>query len=108
VASAGLVLEEIARRSTQDPFSSSGDCPATVRGDIEFRGVSLIYPSRDNRTVLHEVSFACPAMKTTAIVGASGSGKSSIVGLMERFYEPIAGEVCEYTVSQLLPDVFKK
>ncbi|KAK8067614.1 hypothetical protein PG996_006726 [Apiospora saccharicola] len=94
VASAGVVLEEIARRSPQDPFASLGDCSATIKGDVEFRGVSLIYPSRDNRTVLHKVSFACPAMKTTAIVGASGSGKSSIVGLMERFYEPTAGEVC--------------
>jgi ATP-binding cassette subfamily B (MDR/TAP) protein 1 len=98
VSSAGLVLDEISRRSPQDPFASSGDSFATVKGDVEFRGVSLIYPSRDNRTVLHEVSFACPAMKTTAIVGASGSGKSSIVGLMERFYEPTAGEVCEWTL----------
>ena len=97
VASAELVLEEIARRSPQDPFASSGDCSATVKGDVEFRGVSLIYPSRDNRTVLHKVSFTCPAMQTTAIVGASGSGKSSIVGLMERFYEPTAGEICGWT-----------
>jgi ATP-binding cassette subfamily B (MDR/TAP) protein 1 len=97
VASAGVVLEEIARRSPQDPFSSSGLCSAIVKGDVEFRGVSLIYPSRDDRTVLHNVSFACPSMKTTAIVGASGSGKSSIVGLIERFYEPTAGEVCKWT-----------
>ncbi|ORY59940.1 P-loop containing nucleoside triphosphate hydrolase protein [Pseudomassariella vexata] len=94
VSSAEISLEEIARRSTQDPFASSGDCSATVKGDVEFRGVSLIYPSRDNRIVLHKVSFACPAMKITAILGVSGSGKSSIVALIERFYESTAGKVC--------------
>ncbi|KAK0729902.1 ABC transporter type 1, transmembrane domain-containing protein [Lasiosphaeris hirsuta] len=77
VASAGLILDEIARRSPQDPFASSGDCPAAVQGDVELRGVSLIYPSRDNRTVLHEVSFAW----------ASGSGKSGVIGLLERFVD---------------------
>ena len=95
VASAGLVLEDIARRSPQDPFGEEGGRLERVKGDVELRRVSLIYPSRDNKTVLKDVSIVCPAMKTTAIVGASGSGKSSIVGLLERFYEPTGGELCK-------------
>ncbi|KAI9733531.1 MAG: hypothetical protein M1834_003131 [Cirrosporium novae-zelandiae] len=93
IASAGAVLKAIARRSPQDPFASSGEQLNHVKGDIELRDVSLVYPSRDDVVVLDNVVFRCPAMKTTAIVGASGSGKSSIIGLLERFYEPNRGQI---------------
>jgi ATP-binding cassette subfamily B (MDR/TAP) protein 1 len=96
IASAGTVLKAIARRSPQDPFSSSGVKLSHVNGNVEFRDVSLVYPSRDDVVVLNRISFKCPAMKTTAIVGASGSGKSSVFGLLERFYEPTGGQVRKY------------
>jgi ATP-binding cassette subfamily B (MDR/TAP) protein 1 len=47
--------------------------------------------------VLRDVSLKCPAMQRTAIVGSSGSGKSSILALLERFYEPTGGKVSEYS-----------
>lgn len=95
VSSAGLIFREMARRSPQDPFDPAGRVLDDFQGDIELRGVSLVYPQRPDAQVLKEVSFRCPAMKTTAIVGASGSGKSSIINLLERFYEPTGGRICE-------------
>ncbi|KAI2629784.1 putative ABC multidrug transporter [Hypoxylon sp. NC1633] len=93
-SSAGVVLGQMARRSTQDPFDSSGLTSNDLKGDIEPRGISLAYPTRPDHLVLDNISFKCPARKSTAIVGASGSGKSSIISLLERFYEPISGEIC--------------
>ncbi|KAK8137525.1 hypothetical protein PG984_003018 [Apiospora sp. TS-2023a] len=96
VSSAGVLFREMARRSPQDPFDPAGAVidDEDFRGDIELRGVSLVYPTRPEARVMREVSFRCPAMKTTAIVGASGSGKSSIINLLERFYEPTGGQIC--------------
>ncbi|KAK8101926.1 multidrug resistance protein 3 [Apiospora kogelbergensis] len=94
VSSASVIFKEMSRRSPQDPFDPSGAVIEDVAGNIELRGVSLVYPKRPDARVLNNVSFSCPAMKTTAIVGTSGSGKSSIINLLERFYEPTGGEIC--------------
>mmetsp|Transcript_6128 Transcript_6128/g.9828 ORF Transcript_6128/g.9828 Transcript_6128/m.9828 type:complete len:587 (-) Transcript_6128:1564-3324(-) len=64
-----------------------------LRGRIEFRNISFNYPSRKELRVLNNFSAVFEAGKTTAIVGASGSGKSSIIQLIERFYDPAAGEI---------------
>ena len=98
IASASAILKSISRRSPQDPFSDGGEVLGAVAGDIELSRISLKYPSRRNISVLNEVSFFCPAKKTTAIVGASGCGKSSIIGLLERFYEPTGGSISMFTV----------
>jgi ATP-binding cassette, subfamily B (MDR/TAP), member 1 len=57
------------------------------------RNVKHIYPSRPAVCVMQDVSLVVPAGKTTALVGTSGSGKSTIVGLIERFYDPVGGQV---------------
>ena len=93
IASASVVLKAISRRSPQDPFAKTGLQLDSVTGDIEFEDVSLSYPSRENVQALTSVQFRCQARKTTAIVGASGCGKSSIVGLLQRFYEPTQGRI---------------
>lgn len=97
IAITGEILKSIARRSPQDPLVKEGDEPSTVVGDIVLDRVGLIYPSRDDVDILQDVSLRCAAMKKTAIVGSSGSGKSSILGLVERFYEPTRGTVCKYS-----------
>ncbi|MGE0338381.1 MAG: ABC transporter ATP-binding protein [Xanthobacteraceae bacterium] len=61
------------------------------RGEIEFDHVTFEY--RPGEPVLRDVSFTAAAQCTTALVGTSGSGKSTIMSLIERFYEPTAGVI---------------
>lgn len=63
-----------------------------ARGEIEFRDVSFRYPGHDV-AALHAISFVARPGTVTAIVGRSGSGKSSLVRLIPRFYDPGAGEI---------------
>jgi ATP-binding cassette subfamily B protein len=66
--------------------------PAEVRGEVEFRGVSFRYPGTE-RTVLEDVSFVTKAGETIAIVGPTGSGKSTLVALLVRLYDPTSGVI---------------
>lgn len=66
--------------------------PDAVRGEIEFRDVRFHYPGTE-REVLRGVSFHVPPGSTVAIVGPTGSGKSTVVSLLARLYDPTAGEV---------------
>jgi ATP-binding cassette, subfamily B (MDR/TAP), member 1 len=93
VAAAGKIFQTIDRDSPLDPSSDSGEILASVRGNIELRNVKHIYPSRPDVVVMNDVSISVPAGKTTALVGASGSGKSTIIGLVERFYNPVQGQI---------------
>lgn len=63
-----------------------------ARGRVEFRDVSFRYPGT-GRTVLDGVSFVAEAGQTVALVGPTGSGKSTLVGLLARLYDPTAGEI---------------
>jgi len=65
----------------------------TLKGEVEFKGVSFYYPSRPDTKVLSDFNAVFEKGKTTALVGPSGSGKSSIVQLVERFYSPEEGKV---------------
>jgi ATP-binding cassette subfamily B (MDR/TAP) protein 1 len=62
-------------------------------GEITLEDVTFSYPSRPTVPVVKSLSLKFPAGKTAALVGASGSGKSTIVALVERFYDPINGIV---------------
>jgi subfamily B ATP-binding cassette protein MsbA len=63
-----------------------------AQGQVEFRAVSMRYPGTD-APALQDVSFVAAPGTVTAIVGRSGSGKSSLIRLLPRFYEPDAGDV---------------
>ena len=69
--------------------------PATsataARGHIEFEDVHFAYPSRSDVPVLEGFSVDVPVNATVAFVGTSGSGKSTVLALLERFYDPSAG-----------------
>lgn len=93
VAAAAKIYATIDRVSPLDPSLDTGDTLKDVDGHIELRKIRHIYPSRPEVVVMEDVSLIVPAGKTTALVGASGSGKSTIVGLVERFYDPVAGSV---------------
>jgi ATP-binding cassette, subfamily B, multidrug efflux pump len=80
-----------------DQRSAIGDPPTprptrSLRGEIEFRNVSFRYPGTD-RDVLRNVTFHLPAGSMLAIVGATGSGKSTLVNLLVRVHDPTQGEV---------------
>lgn len=76
-----------------DTGSNSGEKLSSVEGTVSFRNVSFAYVSRPHHPVLKSVSFDCPAGKHTALVGLSGSGKSTVAGLTSRIYDPTEGTV---------------
>lgn len=93
IGAAAKIFNTIDRQSPLDPTDDKGEKLEQVEGTIALRDVKHIYPSRPEVTVMDGVSLVIPAGKTTALVGASGSGKSTIVGLVERFYDPVQGSV---------------
>ncbi|RZC33305.1 ATP-binding cassette sub-family B member 8, mitochondrial, partial [Asbolus verrucosus] len=64
-----------------------------LKGDIEFTNVTFSYPTRRQQCILKDFNLKVPAGKTLAIVGASGNGKSTVVALIERFYDVNCGEI---------------
>ncbi|KAG5662235.1 hypothetical protein KAF25_004474 [Fusarium avenaceum] len=76
-----------------DTGSNSGEKLSSVEGTVSFKNVSFAYVSRPHHPVLKSVSFECPAGKHTALVGLSGSGKSTVAGLTSRIYDPTEGTV---------------
>jgi ATP-binding cassette subfamily B protein len=67
--------------------------PESMTGTVELRNVSFSYPTRPAQRVLDNVSLTIPANTTTALVGSSGSGKSTIVALLQRFYDASEGQI---------------
>jgi ABC-type multidrug transport system fused ATPase/permease subunit len=64
-----------------------------LKGDVEFRNVKFAYPTRKEFTVLEDVAFTAKQGQTIALVGHSGSGKSTMASMLMRFYNPDAGSV---------------
>jgi ATP-binding cassette subfamily B (MDR/TAP) protein 1 len=87
------VFEIIDRAPKIDPDDASGLKPPNVYGSIEFRNVDFCYPTRPETMVLSNFSLRVNGGQTVAVVGVSGSGKSTIISLIERFYDPTAGQV---------------
>lgn len=82
-----------------------------AKGDVEFKNVTFTYPGRDI-PALRDISFDLPEGKTIALVGRSGSGKSTIANLLTRFYDIQEGQILmdghdlrEYTLSSLRDQV---
>ena len=87
------VLDRASAIDATGEASGGGMAPSTVVGDISFTNVSFAYPTRPTVLVLNAFSLTVKAGTVTALVGHSGSGKSSVVGLLARFYDPLAGVV---------------
>jgi len=114
---AGVAAQRILHLIEQDDSSGKGNeknekrvlrdlLPTSVVGNIHISGVSFAYPTRSSLPVLTDVSLDIPAGKITAIVGTSGSGKSTIIALLERWYALQEGKILldgedmqNYTVS---------
>ncbi|KAH0987077.1 hypothetical protein GBA52_014254 [Prunus armeniaca] len=83
------------RKSEIDPDNKWGlEIKRRIKGRVEFRNVFFSYPTRPDQMILKGLSLRIDAGKTVALVGQSGSGKSTIIGLIERFYDPMKGSVC--------------
>lgn len=87
------IFEMIDRNPTIDTEDRKGKALSYVRGEIEFKGIYFSYPSRPDTPVLQGLNMRVPAGKTVGLVGGSGSGKSTTIALLQRFYDPIEGEV---------------
>lgn len=74
-------------------YSKEGDILEKFESTIEFDNVDFAYPTRDDVPVLEKFSLKVESGQTVALVGASGCGKSTVVSLIERFYNPQAGKV---------------
>jgi len=90
--SAMVGLDRIYRLVDTPADKDEGLIPVEViRGEVEFQNVSFSYDGKNE--VLHDVSFVVPAGKKVAIVGETGAGKSTIVGILLKFYQPTGGRV---------------
>ncbi|KAF8396731.1 hypothetical protein HHK36_018361 [Tetracentron sinense] len=87
------VFEIIDRVPKIDPDDNSGLKPPNVYGSIELKSIDFCYPTRPEVMVLSNFSLKVNGGQTVAVVGVSGSGKSTIISLIERFYDPVAGQV---------------
>lgn len=92
-AAGAAVFSTINRKSAIDSCSTEGVKPIGVTGNISFKNIKFHYPSRPDVNILPEFSLEVPAGKTVALVGMSGCGKSTMVKLLERFYDPIEGTI---------------
>ncbi|KAJ9691870.1 hypothetical protein PVL29_011131 [Vitis rotundifolia] len=88
---ASRVFEIIDRVPEIDPYSPEGRKLPSIRGRIEFKGVTFAYPSRPTAAILQSLNLEVPSSKTLALVGSSGGGKSTLFALIERFYDPVKG-----------------
>ncbi|XP_068612440.1 bile salt export pump [Brachionichthys hirsutus] len=90
---ATIIFETIESEPEIDCLSKAGYELDRVKGDIEFHNVTFYYPSRPKVKILDQLRVAVTSGETTAFVGPSGSGKSSAIQLIQRFYDPKEGMV---------------
>ncbi|KAL3525999.1 hypothetical protein ACH5RR_014371 [Cinchona calisaya] len=91
--SVGSVFAVLDRYSAIEPESPEGHKDDKITGHVELQDVDFAYPSRPDVMIFREFSLKIDAGKSTAVVGQSGSGKSTIIKLIERFYDPLRGTV---------------
>ncbi|CAJ1972553.1 unnamed protein product [Sphenostylis stenocarpa] len=89
----GSVFGLLQRRSSITPNDPNSKMVTDVKGEIEFRNVSFKYPMRPDITIFQNLNLKVSAGKSLAVVGQSGSGKSTVIALVMRFYDPDSGSV---------------
>lgn len=87
------IMEVIKRVPKIDSDNMEGEILEHVSGNVEFKHVEFAYPSRPESIIFKDFCLEIPAGKAVALVGGSGSGKSTVISLLQRFYDPLAGEI---------------
>ncbi len=90
---AGRIAEILAEQPLIAAPKNPKKLPEPARGEIAFDRVGFAYPSRPNKMVFDDLSFAISSGEKVAIVGPSGAGKSTLFQLLVRFYDPVSGSV---------------
>jgi len=90
---AARIFKMIHRVPEIDSADEQGKTISDVKGEVEFRDIDFEYPSRPGSLVLNKFNLRVMAGQTVGLVGSSGSGKSTVINLLERFYEPLRGDI---------------
>ncbi|KAG9455356.1 hypothetical protein H6P81_008260 [Aristolochia fimbriata] len=90
---AGKEVFQVIGRKQSISCKFKGEKFEKINGDIDIRDVYFAYPSRSDRMILEGFSLSIPAGKVVALVGSSGCGKSTILSLLQRFYNPLRGNI---------------
>lgn len=93
ITAGSRVFEYLAVEPKVDLLAGSIIADDKLRGEIRFEGISFAYPSRPDQVVLKDFNLTLKQGQTVALVGSSGSGKSTVAALLERFYEPTSGTI---------------
>lgn len=88
-----MILQYLSIQPQVDLINGSTISLDKLRGEIRFENVSFSYPSRPEQIVLRDFNLTLKPGQTVALVGSSGSGKSTVASLLERFYEPTSGQI---------------
>lgn len=87
------VFSILHRKTVMDPDDPTSKVITDIKGDVELRHVSFKYPARPDTIIFEDLNLKVSAGKSLAVVGQSGSGKSTVIALILRFYDPISGTV---------------
>ncbi len=95
--------------SVRDPVQAQ-TLAEPVRGELTFDNVSFTYPSRPDTSALDQVNLTIQPGETVAFVGPSGAGKTTIIQMIQRFYDPQSGEVRldGVPLTALMRDAFRR
>ncbi|XP_065439371.1 ATP-dependent translocase ABCB1-like isoform X4 [Chrysemys picta bellii] len=87
------VYKVISKHRLLDSSAKEGYRPDKLKGDIKFKNIHFCYPSRPDVKILKGLNLKIQSGKTIALVGSSGCGKSTAIQLLQRFYDPVQGEI---------------
>jgi len=83
----------IDKQSLLNPLSPEGMQPTSCTGEIQIRDLRFAYSTRSTTQVLQDLNFSIPTGKTIALIGPSDCGKSTLIGLLERWYQLASGQI---------------